>query len=391
MVAGIMVSMALSSIAFAVAAILFVLLIATRGKDTIQTSGMEYPFLIWVTAVLLMLVFAQYPVSALQSAKRVLLISIVYFIPVTCATQRSFRVFVLVFAAVSGLYSLLGVVVYYVQDLDRLGFFQHYMTAGGIRMMLLLFFLPMLFHPSIARSDRLIIAVSMVFTLFALILTQTRSSWLGFAAGVVFLGVVRYRIFLPALAVLAVLFLLAAPTRYVERVTYMFSFGSVESVQRDDTNAELLVQSNLSRIRMIRTGWRMFLEYPIFGVGDGEMHAMYRTYVPDAVKDEGGHLHNNYVHVLATHGAIGASAMLVLFVAIGRREWRLYRRAPSSLAGVTALGAFAAFVGFLVNGLAEYNFGDHEILVILWTTLGLTLAAAHTSTTSFRTMEQVEE
>jgi O-antigen ligase len=132
----------------------------------------------------------------------------------------------------------------------------------------------------------------------------------------------------------------------------------------------------------------MFLDHPLVGVGDGEMHTMYREYVPDAIKDEGGHLHNSYVHILATHGAIGFIAMLALFAAIALREWRVYRTESDNEIGALALGGLAAFVGFLVNGMAEHNFGDHEIILLLWTTLGLVNAAQRAD---FRWNKAIEE
>jgi O-antigen ligase len=150
-------------------------------------------------------------------------------------------------------------------------------------------------------------------------------------------------------------------------------------VQGSSGDTEAVVGSNRSRIRMIETGWRMFRDYPVCGTGDGEMHAMYREYVPDAIKDEGGHLHNTYVHVLATHGAIGFSAMLALFFGMARMFWSTWKRNKLRDAGIVALGAMAAFAGFLVNGFAEYNFGDHEIVLILWLITGLVSASAETA------------
>jgi hypothetical protein len=38
------------------------------------------------------------------------------------------------------------------------------------------------------------------------------------------------------------------------------------------------------------------------------------------------------------------------------------------------LGALAAFIGFLFAGLGEWNFGDQEIVTMLWFTLGLNIA-----------------
>ncbi|MEE9225641.1 MAG: hypothetical protein V3U68_05520 [Bacteroidota bacterium] len=35
------------------------------------------------------------------------------------------------------------------------------------------------------------------------------------------------------------------------------------------------------------------------------------------------------------------------------------------LQGFVSLGAFIVFVGFLIAGLFEWNFGDHEILTLV--------------------------
>jgi hypothetical protein len=39
------------------------------------------------------------------------------------------------------------------------------------------------------------------------------------------------------------------------------------------------------------------------------------------------------------------------------------------------LGALASYLGFQVNGLFEWNFGDAEIAMLLWLTVGLALSA----------------
>jgi hypothetical protein len=67
--------------------------------------------------------------------------------------------------------------------------------------------------------------------------------------------------------------------------------------------------------------------------------------------------------------------MLALFGAIGWWEWSVVSKEKGNEIGALALGALAAFTGFLVNGMAEYNFGDHEIVLLMWTTFGLVNAA----------------
>lgn len=381
---GILFSMALSSLAFVAAVLLFVWLAVSDRHAVLRRTGLEWYFLAWIAAVLLMVLFARYPESALGSAKRVLLIAMVYIVAAALGDEQKLRRFLMYLAIVAGAYSLLGIAAFFIAKLDRLGFFQHYMTAGGLRMMLVLLFLPLLLDRATPRGERYVYAATVLLTLVALMLTQTRSSWLGFAAGAVLLGVLRYRLLLGALLALGVLFMLLAPARFTDRVTHMFQFGapapadtlratspvSAEDAQR----AEVLANSNRSRLRMVETGWRMFLDHPLFGLGDGEMHRMYREYVPDATKDEGGHLHNSYVHLLATHGIVGFAAMMALLGAYALLLWRGFRRG-TGIGALVALGAFATLLGVLVNGIAEYNLGDHEIMLMLWTTAGIAVAA----------------
>ncbi len=374
MTAGILFSIALSSIAFAIAGAAFITLAVLSPRTVLKSSGIDYFLLAWVAAVLLMTAFATYPASALTGAKRLLLILTVFFFPAAFPDARALRRFLMVMAVAAGLQSLLGIAHQALGNEERLGLFQHYMTGGGLRMILLLLFLPLLLDRNISQRDRGIIGAAVAMMLVALVLTMTRSSWLGFAAGAVLIGALRYRMLIPALAVVLVLVFLIAPRQYRERLSLMFTMQKTEL--QGETGGEAVVQSNQSRMRMWRTGWRMFVEHPVVGVGDGEMYTMYRTYVPDAIKDEGGHLHNTYIHVLATHGIIGFIAMLALFAAIVRREWRIIRQGKGTPVGALALGSLAAFAGFLVNGMAEYNFGDHEIVLLLWMTLGLANTAA---------------
>jgi O-antigen ligase len=373
MIAGILFSMALSSIAFAFAGAAFLLLAMLVPRAALRPSGIDIYLLVWITAVLIMVAFAEYPGSALGSARRVLLILVVFIIPAAYPTSRSLRGFLLMLAIAAGVQSLFAIVYHLWSGAERLGVFQHYMTGGGLRMILLLFFLPLLLDGATPRRERSIIAAAVALMLIALVLTMTRSSWLGFAVGAALIAALRYRLLIPALVVALLLVFLVAPRQYRERLSLMFTTQKTEL--RGESGGEAVVQSNQSRMRMWKTGWRMFLDHPVVGVGDGEMHAMYREYVPDAIKDEGGHLHNTYIHVLATHGAIGLAALLALFGAIAWREWRIARRERANEIGALALGALAAFIGFLTNGMAEYNFGDHEIALLLWTTVGLVNAA----------------
>ncbi|MBL0175962.1 MAG: O-antigen ligase family protein [Ignavibacteria bacterium] len=382
-VAGLFFSIAVSSIAFGVLAACCLGLAITERGNPFTRSGIDWQLLAYLAAVAGMVVFAVYPLDALENSRRVLLIGVLYVLPVVLRDERALLRFILIAAAAAGLQSLIDIAVYYAEAFSRLGFFQHYMTSAGMKMLVLLMVLPLLFWKGATTRDRSILALCSAVTLYGLILTQTRSSWLGLLLAAVFVGIVSYRRILAGLAVLLVAFVLLAPGTYQERMRNMFATRTEQdsvhvaaATQAEQNEGRAVLESNQSRVRMWRTGWRMFLDHPFFGVGDGDMGKVYRAYVPDAGRDEGGHLHSTYVHILASHGGIGFLAMLVLFASIARLEWKRFRADRAGLSGHIALGALAAFIGFAANGVAEYNFGDHEILVLLWTSVGLTLAAA---------------
>ena len=127
---------------------------------------------------------------------------------------------------------------------------------------------------------------------------------------------------------------------------------------------------------MVTTGCRMFLDYPVVGTGDIDLRKLYVTYIEPIDSAEGGHLHNDYVMLLVTLGAVGFIAVMALFVKILCLEWRNFQRTRTDwLYGSISLGCLAVYVGFLVSGLFEWNFGDHEIAVYLWFSVGLSLAS----------------
>lgn len=366
-VTGLLFSIALSSIAFVLAGATFGVLAALRPAEVFRRNGLEPYILALVGASALSVVFAVHPLQSLVDARRLLLYLLVFFIPLAFDRTRTLRRFVLAIAVVAALHSAVEIVFYYAGGQDRLGFFQHYMTSAGIKMLVLLLVLPQALERGVPRRERFAYGAVSVVLMIALVLTQTRSSWIGFGAGMLVVGIVAYRSVFAVLAALVVAFVLLAPGGLMERVTNMFA-------TRQGEVATSTVASNQYRMRMWQTGWRMFLSDPLTGVGEGRMYEQYRTWVPDAHKDEGGHLHNTYVHILATHGAPGLVALLVMFAAVLLLSWRTWRMAGRSPAGALALGAGAAVVGFLVNGMAEYNYGDHEVMVLVWTMVGIMLA-----------------
>ena len=134
-------------------------------------------------------------------------------------------------------------------------------------------------------------------------------------------------------------------------------------------------ETNIERLDQWRTGFKIFADHPIFGVGDIDLNQVYSEYKDKFLKDNYGHLHNNYVQFIVILGVFGFAAVIYLLIKILLLNIKIYRTVKDvPFVSSYALGAAASFVGFLFSGLGEWNFGDQEIITMIWFTLGLNIA-----------------
>lgn len=131
---------------------------------------------------------------------------------------------------------------------------------------------------------------------------------------------------------------------------------------------------NFTRLALWRAGWEIFKDYPLFGVGDIGIEKYYVKYKRPYDKEIHGHLHNNYIHFLATLGLFGFLALSYLFIIIIIRISRIYKSSKGTpFIASYSLGALASFVSILTGGLSELNFWDHEIATLIYFTVGLNI------------------
>jgi O-antigen ligase len=224
----------------------------------------------------------------------------------------------------------------------------HVMTYSGMLLPLSVLFLFLWWHQ---RKWWQLAAGSLASV--TLLLTFTRSVWLGWLAAVfVVVIVTRVRLFFYALP-LFLLFLTFMPMDLFARLVSTF-----------DTKQE----SNFDRLRMVEAGVEMIKDFPVLGVGPAnvkEMYSIYRKH--DAPRARPPHLHNNLVQLWAERGILGLGAYLLLLGLFLRecvREWRGPRRA-------WAEGGVAIVISLFVAGLFEFNFGDTEVFYLLLNLLAL--------------------
>ena len=139
-----------------------------------------------------------------------------------------------------------------------------------------------------------------------------------------------------------------------------------------------------TRVRL--TQWRdaviILKHYPVLGVGWIDLNTIHRKYAPpnadlndDAYKI--GHFHNNFVMMAMVGGVLGLAAFLLLFVRILVVLYRRYAAIPQKedFLKAVVLIAFTAVAGFLVNGVFDWLFGDEEVFILLFFTIGLANSA----------------
>ena len=226
------------------------------------------------------------------------------------------------------------------RDLERRinGPSSHVMTYSGILlplsvMMFILFWRERKWWQFLAAS----------LSALTLLLTFTRSVWLGWAVAVaVVLLASRARLLFYAAPVL-VLFITFMPLDLFSRLISTFD------VQQS---------SNFDRIRMLEAGVEMIRDHPVLGVGPANVKAAYAIYRKhDAPRPRPPHLHNNVVQLWAERGIIGLAAyllLLALFVRECARAWRGPRRLWADV-------GIGVAVSLTVAGLFEFNFGDTEV------------------------------
>jgi O-antigen ligase len=208
------------------------------------------------------------------------------------------------------------------------------------------------------RHDRLWAAAIMPALIVGLVLTFTRSAWVGAAVGVGILFLTKDFRLVALLPILVAGVVALAPPQLTDRVYSMFDMN-------DPTNRD--------RVAMLEAGVAIVRDHPVTGVGPDMVGVVYPDYrVPDAVQANNPHLHNVPMQIAAERGLPALAIWLWFVVSAAAGLFSLLRRSRHRPLAAAGLGAIAAM---LAAGLFEYNFGDSEFLMLLLVLITLPFAA----------------
>lgn len=300
----------------------------------------------------------------LTSLKKVFLFLLILLVPfLTRGENRMTWIFHAIFA-VACVSSLLGIAQFIANPrrdlLHRIsGTMSQWMTYSGLIMLVLVLLMAYTLCVGWRRHKWVIPAAALL--ILALVLSLTRCTLVGAIAGVFVVVLMRRPRSITTLLAIILVFYLLSPAKFKERLQ--------SGLNPSDPNTR-------NRIEIFQTSIRLIHDNPWFGVGPKNVKYAALKYrgrndYPDWMYQ---HMHNNFLQITAEMGIPGLLIWLWFMVRLAWDALRVYRRArdPSLPIGesvrkealTASSAALGAWVALLVAGMAEYNFGDSEILTL---------------------------
>ena len=336
------------------------------GRTPVDRAGLA-----WLAALVVVALFALDRTASLSRLGKGLMPLLVGLAAWHSADRARGRRALAVWLAVASLVALLGLAVWVAQghtfSARARGFAGHYMTFAGQ----LLLAIPVALGVALTARERSwrwggLVAAALGFA--ALAVTFTRSAWVG---SMVSCALILLAVFPRGLLALALLGLAA----------WFFAPGAWHA--RLHSIADPDNPWNRERVIMWHAGFRMFQDHPLTGVGLQDLRPLYLRYRTAGSTEIVGHLHNVPVQIAASMGVVGLAAFTWLYLSLlraasaGLRVGRgtMARLRGEGMAAGVRLGVTAGLIGFLVAGLFEWNFGDEELLYLLYTLVGIAWAS----------------
>ena len=253
------------------------------------------------------------------------------------------------------------------RDWRATGFYNHWTTYAESLQLIASVALGLLVALPRKRSrNGLLLALAIAGMGVALLLSVTRASWLSLLVSGTLITALTLsrRALLIAGACALPLVLLGLFVLHQKRNVGFFD-------QKDDSIAW--------RQKIWREGFNLLTSSPrhlLVGVGMDSIKGHWREW---GLFENGrlpmGHMHSDYLQIALERGVPALIAWLILLGVYARTLWRLPRLVPKEnwIERGIVLGALGGLLGFMLSGVVHYNWGDSEVVMILYVIMGLSL------------------
>ena len=253
------------------------------------------------------------------------------------------------------------------RDWRATGFFNHWVTYAEVLQLIASLALGLFLA---VREKKSLLIVAVIGLVFALGMTVTRASWIGFAISVVvMLSLTMTR------RTLLIVAACALPLILVSVVVLQQKRGIGFFDRRD--------QSTSWREMVWREGFELLVSKPrhlLVGVGMDSIKGHWREWgLFDNGRQPIGHMHSNLLQIALERGVPALVVWLILIGLYVRMLWKIVRRETDSFSRGLALGALGGTIGFFASGLVHYNWGDSEVVTVVYFIMGLCLVVERTN------------
>ncbi len=255
----------------------------------------------------------------------------------------------------------------YGRDRRATGFYNHWTTyAESLQLIGSLALGLFVALPRKRTRNGLILGLALAGICGALLLSVTRASWLSFllsALLIATLGLRRRTLIVIGICIVPVV------------LAGLFVLQQKRNVGFFDKKDDSIAW----RQKIWREGFNLLISNPrhlAFGVGMDSIKSHWRAWgMFENGKLPLGHMHSDYLQIALERGVPALLAWLLVLGTYALTLWRTRRRiAPEDwIEKGIILGALGGLLGFMTSGIVHYNWGDSEVVMILYLIMGLSL------------------
>jgi hypothetical protein len=258
------------------------------------------------------------------------------------------------------------------RDWRATGFYNHWVTYAEVLQLIASLALGIFLGLKQKRSlTSLLLLLAVGGLVFALAMTVTRASWIGFAVSVLaMLLLTSSRRTIVIVGACAIPVVLAGVVLLQQRRSIGFFDKSDQSTSWRETVWQEGFQLLVSKPRHL-----------IFGVGMDSIKGHWREWgLFDNGRQPIGHMHSNLLQIALERGMPALIVWLILIGVYLRMLWQITRRkAIEDFARGLAVGALGGALGFVASGVVHYNWGDSEVVTVFYLIMGLCLVVERTN------------
>ncbi|TDX59245.1 O-antigen ligase family protein [Orenia marismortui] len=381
---GSLTSKGISSIGIGLACLLWLIRIIITKNYQFKRTKLDLPILALIASIFISGIDA-WSMEILDSSEKIILAILFYYAMVNTidsldkVKQLSYTIlFSMIISAGYGSYCFYiknkefisrGLSVRYI----RLKGFMSPLAFGGLLAIFIIFLVVYLLWGKVNKLKKVIILLLGITMFIFLVLTKTRGAWLGFTGGLSVLAWLKDKRIIIVFLIILVMLSLFLPGQFTNIAK------SIIDIKNNP--------SNLTRIALWQTSWRIFKDHPINGIGWGGFKRYYKSnfekypvkYEVTETREKGhienlkkfDHVHNNFLQFLVQAGIIALLSFIILMFFILELLYKGYYDLEENNLKLFVLASFCGVITFNIQGLTEFNFGDTETLRFFWFLIAL--------------------